>query len=588
MEFRVLGPLEVVDGERAIELGGSKQRSVLAMLVLRAGRVVSTEALVDGLWGDAPPTTAAKSLQVYVSRLRKTLGDDVIVTRAPGYMLDAGPDAIDVVRVEALVERARGESSFDAASTLSTALALWRGPGLEDLADEPFAQVEVARLEELRWSALEDRIDADLALGKHAALVPELETVSRSHPYRERLVGQRMLALYRSGRQTEALAVYRDARTRLMDEIGIEPDPDLRDLERRILSQDRSLAAPASPDAADGTTVGTRRRRVALALALAGAAIALAVAITATVLLRERDGSSIVAAPNSVAMIDPRQNTVVGVVPLGERPTRIAVHGDDVWVLHPDRGTVSHISRASNAILGTVGVGGAPSSLVAGARGVWVSDARNRSLTLIEPERLTVTATAQAGRRPLAGPYPDAGLLAFGYGSLWFASGEKTITRVDPRLARVTAQIHDVVTGGSADGAITAGEGSIWVAGPNNESPLTRIDPRSNRVLTKIPLTRFRASGIAAGGGSVWVSDVGENNVWRIDPARNVAVATVPVGVAPIGLAPGFGSIWVANSGDGTVSRIDAVSGKVTQTIHVGGSPNGVAVTDDAIWVTVA
>ena len=480
MEFRVLGPLEVVDGERAIELGGSKQRSVLAMLVLRAGRVVSTEALVDGLWGDAPPATAAKSLQVYVSRLRKALGDEVIVTRAPGYMLDAGPDAIDVARVEALVRRARGESSFDAASTLSTALALWRGPALEDLADEPFAQVEVGRLEELRLSALDDRIDADLALGKHAALVPELETVSRSHPYRELLVGQRMLALYRSGRQTEALAVYRDARARLMDEIGIEPDPELRDLERRILSQDRSLAAPASADAADGTTVGTRRRRAALALA--GAAIASAVAVTATVLLRDSDRSSIVAAPNSVAMIDPRQNIVVGVVPLGERPTRIAVHGDDLWVLHPDRGTVSHISRASNAILGTVGVGGAPSSLVAGARGVWVSDARNRRLTLIEPERLTVTATAQAGRRPLTGPYPDAGLLAFGYGSLWFASGEKTITRVDPRLARVTAQIHDVVTGGSADGAITAGEGSIWVAGPNNESPLTRIDPRSNRV----------------------------------------------------------------------------------------------------------
>ena len=586
MEFRVLGPLEVVDGERAIELGGSKQRSVLAMLVLRAGRVVSTEALVDGLWGDTPPATASKSLQVYVSRLRKTLGDDVIVTRAPGYMLDAGPDAIDVARVETLVEQARGEPSFDSASTLSTALALWRGPALEDLADEPFAQVEVGRLEELRLSALEDRIDADLALGKHAALVPELEAVSRSHPYRERLVGQRMLALYRSGRQTEALEVYRDARTRLMDEIGIEPDPELRDLERRILSQDRSLAAPAPADAADGTSVvSTTRRRVALALA--GVAIASAVAVIATVLLRDSHRSSIVAAPNSVAMIDPRQNTVVGVVPLGERPTRIAVHGDDVWVLQPDRGTVSHISRSTNAVLGTVGVGGAPSSLVAGARGVWISDARNRRVTLIEPERLTVAATVRTGRRPLPGPYPDAGLLASGYGSLWFASGEETITRVDPRLVRVTAQIHDVVTGGSADGAITAGEGSIWVAGPYGGSPVTRIDPRSNTILAKIPLSKFRASGAATGGGSVWVSDVGENNVWRIDPARNVAVATVPVGAAPIGVASGYGSIWVANSGDGTVSRIDAISGKVTRTIKVGGSPNGVAVTDDGVWVTV-
>ena len=151
----------------------------------------------------------------------------------------------------------------------------------------------------------------------------------------------------------------------------------------------------------------------------------------------------------------------------------------------------------------------------------------------------------------------------------------------------MTAQIHDVVTGGSADGAITAGEGSIWVAGPYGGSPVTRIDARSNTILAKIPLSRFRASGAATGGGSVWVSDVGENNVWRIDPARNVAVATVPVGAAPIGVASGYGSIWVANSGDGTVSRIDAISGKVTRTIKVGGSPNGVAVTDEGVWVTV-
>ena len=309
--------------------------------------------------------------------------------------------------------------------------------------------------------------------------------------------------------------------------------------------------------------------------------------VIALVLVPDGDRSAIVATPNSVAVIDPTQNEVVDVVPVGERPTRIALHGDDVWALLPDRGTVTHISRAANAVLGTVGVGGAPSGLVADRRGVWVSDARNGHLTLIEPERLTVAATVRTRQRPLPGPYSDAGLLAYGYGSLWFASGEKTITGVDPLLARVTAQIHDVSTG-EGNGAIVVGERAVWVAGPFGEDPLTRIDPRSNTVLARIALARYRASGGAIGGGSVWISDVGENNVWRIDPARNVAVATVPVGAAPIGVASGHGSIWVANSGDGTVSRIDAISGKVTQTIPVGGSPNSLVVTDDAVWVTVS
>jgi YVTN family beta-propeller protein len=585
VEFRILGPLEVIDEDRSLELGGSKQRSVLAMLALRAGRVVSTDTLIDGLWGDAPPATASKSLQVYVSRLRKALGEDVIVTRTPGYLLDVRPESIDVAHVEALLEQAHGEAPPEASSTLSTALALWRGPTLEDLAHEPFAQVEIGRLEELRLGAVEDRIDADLDLGKHASLVPELETLSRRHPYRERLIAQRMLALYRSGRQTEALEVYRDARTRLMDEIGIEPDPELRDLERRVLSQDPSLASPVAGEQADEKPRRRPRRRVSLALA--GVAIASAVAVTATVLLRDSDRSAIVAAPNSVAMIDPRQNAVVGVVPLGERPTRIAVHGDDVWVLHPDRRTISHISRSSNAVLGTVGVDGAPSSLAADARGVWISDARNGRLTLIEPERLTVAATVRTRRRALLGPYADAGLLTRGYGSLWYASGEETIVRVDPRLASVTALIHDVATG-EGNGAMAVGERSVWVAGPNQLDPLARIDPRSNRVIARIPLSKYRASGVAIGGGSVWVSDVGEDKVWRIDPARNIPVGTVSVGAAPIGVASGHGAIWVANSGDGTVSRIDALSGKVTRTITVGGSPNNLAVTDDAIWVTVA
>jgi DNA-binding SARP family transcriptional activator len=231
MEYRVLGALEVVADGRPVELGGSKQRSVLAMLVLRAGNVVSTDALIDGLWGESPPATAAKSHQVYVSRLRKALGEDTIVTRAPGYLLAATADQTDIGRFERLVDDARNEAPDAAAAKLKDALQLWRGGAPADVSDEPFARAEVARLEESRLGALEDRIDADLAHGNHAAVVAELEGLVRTHPYRERLRGQLMLALYRSGRQADALEAYRDARSTLAQELGIEPGQDLRELE---------------------------------------------------------------------------------------------------------------------------------------------------------------------------------------------------------------------------------------------------------------------------------------------------------------------------------------------------------------------
>ena len=214
MEFRILGALEVEAGDRLLDLGGSKQRGVLAMLVLRTGNVVSTDALIDGLWGERPPATAAKSLQVYVSRLRKSLGERRDRDALSG--LPPRCDARTGGRQPLRAPRRRGEGAKRpprAAATLRDALELWRGSALADLADEPFARAEIARLEELRVAALEDRIEADLALGRHASVVAELEGLVHTHPYRERLIGQLMLALYRSGRQADALQAYRDARS---------------------------------------------------------------------------------------------------------------------------------------------------------------------------------------------------------------------------------------------------------------------------------------------------------------------------------------------------------------------------------------
>jgi DNA-binding SARP family transcriptional activator len=233
-EFRILGPLEVLEDDRALPLGGARQRALLAILLTRANEVVSTDRLIDDLWGEAPPRTALNTLQYYVSQLRKLLGADRIVTQPPGYAIRVEPDELDLARFEGLVQGGGGEGARDA-------LALWRGPALADFAYEEFAQAEAARLEELRLAALEQRVDADLALGRHAELVGELEQLVAQHPLRERLRGQLMLALYRSGRQAEALDVYQATRQSLVDELGIEPSPALQELEKAMLRQDPAL-----------------------------------------------------------------------------------------------------------------------------------------------------------------------------------------------------------------------------------------------------------------------------------------------------------------------------------------------------------
>jgi DNA-binding SARP family transcriptional activator len=238
MEFRILGPLEVVDDGTWLPLGGARQRAVLALLLTRPNEVVSTDRLIDDLWGSEPPRTAANTLQYYVSQLRKLIGADRIITRPPGYSMRVERDELDLERFESLLRRGDVEALYEA-------LELWRGPALADLAYEPFAQAEIARLEEMRVAALEKRIDADLELGRHAELVGELEKLIAEHPVRERFRGQLMLALYRSGRQVDALAAYQAARSMLVEQLGIEPGPALQELERGMLRQDSSLERPA-------------------------------------------------------------------------------------------------------------------------------------------------------------------------------------------------------------------------------------------------------------------------------------------------------------------------------------------------------
>src|SRR5580765_5806586 len=247
MEFRILGPLEIA-ADGALQLGGASQRALLVLMLLHANEVISSDRLLDELWPGGPPASGATALQVRVSQLRKALGPEAerLEPMPPGYVFRVRPGELDLDRFSRLIREADGADPGTAASTLRAALALWRGPALVEFAYESFAQAAIARVEELRLLALERRVEADLALGHHGDLVGELEALILEHPLRERLREQLMLALYRSGRQAEALEAYRAARRALVEDLGIEPSPALQELERAILRQapELRLAAP--------------------------------------------------------------------------------------------------------------------------------------------------------------------------------------------------------------------------------------------------------------------------------------------------------------------------------------------------------
>ena len=349
MDFRILGPLEVAQDGQSLRLGGAQQRALLAVLLIYRGEVLSTDRLIDELWADCPPPTAAKTVQGYVSQLRRVLGEEAIVTRGHGYRLAVVSDQVDVARFEALVSEgqtalADGDAA-NAQQRLGEALALWRGEPLADFAYDAFAQAEIARLQESRLAAIEARIDADLALGEHTRLVAELEALVHQHPLRERLIAQLMLALYRSGRQAEALACYRAARKRLVEELGLDPGRDLQELEEAILTQDRALDLPTR-GSARGPPPSARRRRAGLVIAAAGVVLLAAIA-AAAVTLSASGSASLRVGANSLAVLDPRSNTVVASASVGVRPGAIAFGAGSLWVANMDDQTVSRIDPAT-------------------------------------------------------------------------------------------------------------------------------------------------------------------------------------------------------------------------------------------------
>jgi len=416
--------LEVERDDRLLPIGGIKHRALLAVLLLHLNRVVSRDHLIEAIWGERAPETAQTALQVYISALRKTLGADSIITRAPGYALQADPDSVDLHRFEALGRAgkdalAAGDAGA-AVDRLTSALELWRGVPLADLDSAPFVETERRRLDELRLGAIEQRIDADLALERSADLISELQMLVREHPLRERLREQLMLALYRSGRQAEALEVYKQGRKLLADELGLEPGEALTELEHAILVHDPSLGpvAPAVADRPRSTggradepgavgAPGTRTwklRRVTMALgalALAGAAIGVAMVLTGN------DPAPVHVVPNSVAIVDPKTNRLVGDVAVGKRPVAVAVGEAGVWIANGDDGTVSRIDPETRKVVKTIGIGTDVHDLAIGFGSVWLADGIDGTVTRIDP-------SLNRSRRPCRWDPESSSLLSSG------------------------------------------------------------------------------------------------------------------------------------------------------------------------------
>ncbi|MGE5461252.1 MAG: BTAD domain-containing putative transcriptional regulator, partial [Solirubrobacterales bacterium] len=528
MQYRLLGPIEVAREDGPLPLGGGKQRALLADLALHANRVVASEQLLEDLWGDEPQTSAGHALQVYVSRLRKVLrdgadGGEILVTKPPGYMLQIGPDdTLDIDRFEIFHDEGRRLVELDPAGALErfeAALGLWRGPALGDLATESFASPTAARLEDLRRSTAEGRLEAKLALGLHEDVAAEGPAMVAADPLRERTWGLLMLALYRCGRQAEALQAYQDARERLSDELGVDPGPELSKLQTAILQHDPSLdfeprptavvgPAPSAPTGARPRTPSRRWPRVAVGVAALALAGGIAVALVLTLRPDGEPTEIATVGPNSLISVDVASGRIRAVAPTGDDPIAMTVSGTTAWVANFGDRTVSAIDLDTGGEVAHVGGVGIPTAIALGLGSVWVADSFAGTISQIDAQTKRVVRQISSVGAPTG--------LAVGFGSLW---------ATDPLGGRVvrldeTGQIVDTVRTPPdwAPTLIAVGGGAVWVAS-GVQGLVARLDPEMMRFVRDAIAVCCQPSAIAATDDAVWLISEVQPHVVRIDPA---------------------------------------------------------------------
>lgn len=557
MRFWLLGPLEAWNDGEIVPLGGAKQRALLVILLLHANEVVSRDRLIEALWRDRPTGDAAHSLDHQISRLRKALDPpELLGTRPGGYLLAVEPGDIDVHRFEDDLDRGRHANAAgkpdEALAALNRGLALWRGDALADVADEPFARVEADRLEELRLTALEERLDAGLSLGHHHRLVAELESLAARHPLRERLRAQLMLALYRSGRQAEALRVYSDTRRALVDTLGLEPGAELQQLEQAILRQDASLAPRQRPRVRRGG-------RIAALLALPIAAAA--AAAIAGLMLADGDGSSLGgnSPVDAIALVSARTGAPLGRIQGVHAPLQSVFYRGVLWNLS-STGILSKVDPQTGTVMDTTNTVPVPCGLAAGGGAVWVSDCSSPTVVRIDPDHDVIVGrtTLPTPRRELADATQS---VAIGADSIWVGQGfdnPSYVWRLDPASGRV--QHRYVIPEGGAE-ALAFGNGALWVGG-GAIGRLSRIDPATNAITTPARDVGNWLCCVAAGGGYVWAAVNPAGTVWKLSENGDV-ISSVKLGATVGELDYADGGVWAAARETGKLLRIDPTTDKI-------------------------
>jgi YVTN family beta-propeller protein len=591
VEYRILGPLQLVREGRPLTVDAPKQRALLGVLLLHANEVVPSERLVDELWGESPPATALKTLQVYVSQLRKTLGGNTIVTRGHGYAAAVDADALDLTRFRTIVADARRllhEGRIgDAAETYARALALWRGDALAEVNFQSTGRREADSLDELRVTVVEEWIDCELALGRHAQVLEQVEKLVERHPYRERLREQLMLALYRSGRQAEALEAYRRARRALVENLGLEPAERLQELERAILRHDPSLDLPPPSRSRRG---GRRRRALVLVALAAGVLVA---AVAAVISLRDSPAAAeapIALAGNSVVIVDPATNSITGEIPIGGRPSGIALAAGSVWVGNRDDKTLLRIDPSTRQVVRTIGLGAVPADVTAGDGDVWVA-VDEAEVLRIDPGINDVVARIRVspGKNLCCRPR-----IEFGEAAVW-VSGLGAVWRIDAATHEPTrAPGTDVYT-------IAYGERGLWAITGIEADWIEHIDPRTSAVVERFHFERVGRTrslgGLGVGAGALWTGASRDTTAWKIDPTTGRVIGTVDIGHAawagfspvPVRTGTAFGerAVWFATS-DRQLVRVDPGALTVVTTIPLDVYPGQLAVGAGAVWIAAS
>ncbi len=572
MEFRILGPFEVEDDGGTIRLAGAKQRALLVLLLLSRGRPVSTDRLIEDVWNGSPPETALKSIQVYVSQLRKALGEARLVTHERGYELVVAPGELDADRFDALVQAAAEAAPEQAAALLRDALALFRGEPLADLQLEPWAQAEIGRLEERRLSALEARIDADLTLARHRELVPELQSLVAGQPFREHFLEQLMLALYRSGRQAEALDAYKHGAGRLRDELGLEPGRGLQELERRVLVQDPRLDAPPTPAARRDA-----RRRGWKLLVLGASVVLVAAAAAVIVVVTRGAAASLTTVAPGIAIIDAASGRLVAQIPQSQikYPAEVMTANGSFWVWTIFPFTMVQVDPKDGRILNQIGspLDNPTGYLVEGGN-LWLGGTR-----LV---RVDIARQSETNRYSLSNDRHDDGLsvITFGDGSLWVTrqqAGE--LLRVDPTTGSVQHRFPHLPEVAN----IAYGDGALWAASGNG---IDRIDAKTNTItaIAHVPQP-FGGARVAVGGGYAWASNETKGVVYKLDQSGQI-VSTYETGDGARQMSYSEGTLWVVNQDVGSVTGIDAATG-AERTFRFGHSLQSVSALNGRLLVEI-